>query len=130
MIPLGDASRKTLSFAVVTAGINRAQCFRISAGTDRRRRLHHHLFDSACRRCLGEPPLHRVHTRWLGARGRVTLVPVLLFIGFWFVTQLFSEIGSGSLGSAQSDGVVFGAVTDRLFEICHTPAATAESNAT
>ena len=55
---------------------------------------------------------------------RVTVVPALVFIGIWFLTQLFSE--AGSIASAQSDGVaymahiggiVFGAATARLFEV-------------
>ena len=55
---------------------------------------------------------------------RVTVVPALVFIGIWFLTQIFSE--AGSIGGAQSDGVaymahiggiVFGAATARLFEV-------------
>jgi len=54
---------------------------------------------------------------------RVTLVPALAFIGLWFVMQLFSEVGT--VAGLQSDGVaymahigglVFGAVTARMFE--------------
>jgi len=54
---------------------------------------------------------------------RVTVVPALAFIGLWFVMQLFSEIGTvAGLGSdgvaymAHIGGLVFGAVTARVFE--------------
>jgi membrane associated rhomboid family serine protease len=54
---------------------------------------------------------------------RVTVVPAALLIGFWFLIQLFSQVGS--VASAQSGGVaymahvggfIFGAVTARIFE--------------
>src|SRR6266567_4834651 len=54
---------------------------------------------------------------------RVTLVPAAVFIGTWFVMQLFSEVGT--VAGVQSDGVayiahiggmVFGAATASLFE--------------
>jgi membrane associated rhomboid family serine protease len=54
---------------------------------------------------------------------RITFIPAILLIGFWFVIQLFS--GVGSVASAQTGGVaymahvggfIFGAVTARLFE--------------
>ena len=54
---------------------------------------------------------------------RVTLVPAVVFIGIWFLMQLFSEVGT--VAGVQSDGVaymahiggmVFGAATARLFE--------------
>jgi len=54
---------------------------------------------------------------------RVTLVPAVVFIGIWFVMQLFSEVGT--VAGVQSDGVayiahiggmVFGAATASLFE--------------
>ncbi|MGA8539764.1 MAG: rhomboid family intramembrane serine protease [Terriglobales bacterium] len=53
---------------------------------------------------------------------RVTFIPALLLIGFWFVTQLVS---AGSVAHAQTGGIaylahiggfIFGAVTARLFE--------------
>src|SRR5579859_1268538 len=59
----------------------------------------------------------------IGWFARVTLVPALVFIGVWFLMQLFSE--AGTIASAQSDGVAymahiggiaFGAATARLFE--------------
>jgi membrane associated rhomboid family serine protease len=54
---------------------------------------------------------------------RVTVLPAALLIGFWFLIQLFS--GIGSIASVQSGGVaymahvggfIFGAVAARLFE--------------
>jgi rhomboid family protein len=57
---------------------------------------------------------------------RVTLVPAVVFIGIWFLMQLFSEVGT--VAGVQSDGVaymahiggmVFGAATARLFEGGH-----------
>lgn len=53
---------------------------------------------------------------------RVTFIPALLLIGFWFVAQLVS---AGSVAHAQTGGIaylahiggfIFGAVTARLFE--------------
>jgi len=63
---------------------------------------------------------------------RVTLVPALVFIGVWFVLQLFSEVGT--IAGLESDGVaymahigglVFGAATARLFEGGRTRTLTA-----
>ena len=54
---------------------------------------------------------------------RVTLIPAALLIGFWFLIQLFSQIGS--LADVQSGGVayaahvggfIFGAASARIFE--------------
>jgi membrane associated rhomboid family serine protease len=54
---------------------------------------------------------------------RVTVIPAALFIGLWFVMQLFSQLGA--VADVQSGGVayvahvggfIFGAVTARLFE--------------
>lgn len=55
---------------------------------------------------------------------KVTYIPAILLIGFWFVIQLFS--GVGSVANAQSGGgvaymahvggFIFGAITARLFE--------------
>jgi membrane associated rhomboid family serine protease len=59
----------------------------------------------------------------LGWFVRITLVPAILLVGFWFLTQLFSEVGA--LAQVQSGGVAymahiggfaFGALTARLFE--------------
>ena len=53
----------------------------------------------------------------------VRLIPAIFLVGFWFLTQLFSEVGA--LASTQSGGVaymahvggfVFGLVLGRLFE--------------
>ena len=54
---------------------------------------------------------------------RLTAIPAAVLIGFWFLIQLFSQVGA--VASAQSGGVaymahvggfIFGAVTARLFE--------------
>jgi membrane associated rhomboid family serine protease len=54
---------------------------------------------------------------------RVTLIPAIILVGFWFLTQLFSEVGA--LAQVQSGGVAymahvggftFGALTARAFE--------------
>jgi len=53
---------------------------------------------------------------------RVTFIPAALLIGFWFVIQLFSfgvvtDVKSGGVAYvAHIVGIVFGAVTARLFE--------------
>jgi membrane associated rhomboid family serine protease len=53
---------------------------------------------------------------------RITFIPAVLLIGFWFLTQL---VNAGSVAQAQTGGVaylahiggfIFGAVTARLFE--------------
>jgi membrane associated rhomboid family serine protease len=53
----------------------------------------------------------------------VRLIPAIVLVGFWFLTQLFSEVGA--LAAAQSDGVaymahvggfLFGLLAGRLFE--------------
>jgi len=55
--------------------------------------------------------------------GKITFIPAILLIGFWFVIQLFS---AGQVATAQSGGVaylahiggfLFGAITGRLWEI-------------
>jgi len=54
---------------------------------------------------------------------RITFIPAALLIGFWFLIQLFDQVGS--VATAQSGGVayaahvggfIFGAVTVRFFE--------------
>ncbi|HEX7975202.1 MAG TPA: rhomboid family intramembrane serine protease [Anaerolineales bacterium] len=59
----------------------------------------------------------------LGWFVRITVVPAILLVGLWFLTQLFSEVGA--LANVQSGGVaymahiggfIFGAVFGRLFE--------------
>lgn len=55
---------------------------------------------------------------------RVTFIPAILLIGFWFVIQLFSGVGSvanaqtggGVAYMAHVGGFIFGAITARLFE--------------
>jgi len=54
---------------------------------------------------------------------RITFIPAALLIGFWFLIQLFSQVGS--VAGVQSDsvaymahvgGFLFGAITGRIFE--------------
>ena len=59
----------------------------------------------------------------LGWFTRVTFVPAALMVGFWIVTQFFSEIGSlmttdtgGVAYMAHIGGFAFGAIMARLFE--------------
>ena len=54
---------------------------------------------------------------------RVTVIPAAVLIGFWFLIQLFSQVGSvastksgGVAYMAHVGGFVFGAATARLFE--------------
>ena len=53
----------------------------------------------------------------------ITQIPAALLIGFWFVIQLFSQIGSvadvqsgGVAYMAHVGGFIFGAIFARLFE--------------
>jgi membrane associated rhomboid family serine protease len=59
----------------------------------------------------------------LGWFVRVTFIPAVILVGFWFLTQLFSEVGA--LAQVQSGGVaymahiggfIFGALMARIFE--------------
>jgi len=59
----------------------------------------------------------------LGWFTRVTFIPAALLIAFWFLTQLFNQVGS--VAGAQTDsvaymahvgGFIFGAVAGRMFE--------------
>jgi membrane associated rhomboid family serine protease len=69
-------------------------------------------------------PRDRIRTLLLfGFFYRVTVIPAAVLIGLWFVTQLFSQLGS--LADVQSGGVaylahvggfIFGAATARIFE--------------
>lgn len=69
-------------------------------------------------------PRDRIRTvLFLGWFGRVAFIPAALLVGFWFLTQLFSEVGA--LAQVQSGGVaymahiggfIFGALTARFFE--------------
>jgi membrane associated rhomboid family serine protease len=54
---------------------------------------------------------------------RITFIPAVVLIGFWFLIQLFSEIGAlaqvqtgGVAYMAHVGGFIFGAVSARLFE--------------
>ena len=58
-----------------------------------------------------------------GFFARITLVPAILLVGMWFLTQLISEVGAlaqvqtgGVAYMAHLGGFVFGALTARLFE--------------
>ncbi len=60
----------------------------------------------------------------LGWFTRVTYVPALILVGLWFVTQLFSGVGSimqldsgGVAYMAHVGGFIFGAITAELFEM-------------
>lgn len=69
-------------------------------------------------------PRDRIRTiLFLGWFARVTFIPAIILVGFWFLTQLFSEVGA--LAQVQSGGVaymahiggfIFGALTARVFE--------------
>ena len=54
---------------------------------------------------------------------RVTLIPAIILVGIWFLTQLFSEVGAlvetqtgGVAYMAHIGGFVFGMIAARLFE--------------
>jgi len=62
---------------------------------------------------------------FIGWFGRITFIPAALLIGLWFVIQLFSagavagaaEANTGGVAYlAHIGGMIFGAVTARLFE--------------
>ncbi len=69
-------------------------------------------------------PHDRIRTVvFLGWFVTITLIPAIVLVGFWFVIQLFSEIGSlihrqegGIAYMAHIGGLVFGALFARLFE--------------
>jgi membrane associated rhomboid family serine protease len=68
-------------------------------------------------------PRDRIRTLlFIGWFVDITFIPAALLIGFWFVTQLFSlgvvaDVQSGGVAYlAHIGGVVFGALTARLFE--------------
>jgi membrane associated rhomboid family serine protease len=68
-------------------------------------------------------PRDRIRTIvFLGFFARVTFIPAVLLIGFWFLTQLVSlgavtEVGSGGVAyMAHVGGGLFGAIAARLFE--------------
>lgn len=64
-----------------------------------------------------------------GIFARITLIPAVFLLGFWFLLQVFSQIGSIAIADVQNGGVaymahiggfIYGAITWRLFE---SPAA-------
>ena len=69
-------------------------------------------------------PRDRIRTiLFFGWFARVTFIPAIILVGFWFLTQLFSEVGA--LAQVQSGGVAymahicgfaFGALAARVFE--------------
>jgi membrane associated rhomboid family serine protease len=69
-------------------------------------------------------PRDRIRTvLFFGFFYRVTVIPAALLIGLWFVTQLFSQLGStadvqsgGVAYLAHVGGFIFGAATARIFE--------------
>jgi membrane associated rhomboid family serine protease len=59
----------------------------------------------------------------LGWFSRITFIPAALLIGFWFLIQLFNQVGAvadvqggGVAYAAHVGGFLFGAVTARMFE--------------
>src|SRR5271157_1223153 len=59
----------------------------------------------------------------LGWWTRVTFIPAALLIGFWFLIQIFDQVGAvasvqggGVAYAAHVGGFIFGAVTGRIFE--------------
>src|SRR5271157_555607 len=63
----------------------------------------------------------------LGWFSRITFIPAALLIGFWFVIQLFDQVGAvadvqggGVAYAAHVGGFVFGVITARIFEIGRT----------
>jgi len=69
-------------------------------------------------------PRDRIRTVvFLGWFVTITLIPAIVLVGFWFIIQLFSEVGAllrrqggGIAYMAHVGGLVFGALTARLFE--------------
>ncbi len=69
-------------------------------------------------------PRDRIRTVvFLGWFVTITFIPAVILVGFWFVIQLFSEVGaviqrqgSGVAYMAHIGGLAFGAVFARLFE--------------
>jgi membrane associated rhomboid family serine protease len=54
---------------------------------------------------------------------RITFIPAALLIGFWFLIQIFDQVGAvasvqggGVAYAAHVGGFIFGAVSGRLFE--------------
>jgi membrane associated rhomboid family serine protease len=70
-------------------------------------------------------PRDRIRTLLLlGWFIRVTFIPAIFLVGFWFLIQLFSQVGSvlqmeagGVAYMAHIGGFIFGMITARIFEI-------------
>ena len=68
---------------------------------------------------------------FIGWFARITFIPAALLIGFWFLIQIFSQVGSvtnvqsggGVAYAAHVGGFIFGAVTARVFESTRSIAA-------
>ena len=69
-------------------------------------------------------PRDRIRTiLFIGWFGRVTFIPAAILVGFWFLAQLFSEVGAlvqvqsgGVAYMAHIGGFAFGALMTRVFE--------------
>ncbi len=69
-------------------------------------------------------PRDQTRTLFLfGWFSRITIIPAALLIGFWFLSQLFNQVGAvagvqagGVAYMAHVGGFIFGAVTGRFFE--------------
>jgi membrane associated rhomboid family serine protease len=69
-------------------------------------------------------PRDRIRTiLFFGWFARITFIPAIILVGFWFLTQLFNEVGA--LADVQSGGVaymahiggfIFGLLFNRIFE--------------
>ncbi|HTX78622.1 MAG TPA: rhomboid family intramembrane serine protease [Longilinea sp.] len=72
-------------------------------------------------------PRDRIRTvLFLGWFVRVTFIPAIFLVGFWFLIQLFSEVGAlmqvqsgGVAYMAHVGGFLFGVLLARLFEMRH-----------
>jgi membrane associated rhomboid family serine protease len=70
-------------------------------------------------------PRDQIRTLFLfGWWTRITFIPAALLIGFWFLIQIFDQVGAvadvqgggGVAYAAHVGGFIFGAVTGRIFE--------------
>jgi membrane associated rhomboid family serine protease len=69
-------------------------------------------------------PRDRIRTLlFFGIFVRITVIPAVLLIGFWFLIQIFSQVGAvadvqagGVAYAAHIGGFIFGALSARLFE--------------
>jgi membrane associated rhomboid family serine protease len=77
-------------------------------------------------------PRDRIKTLiFFGIFIRITIIPAALLIGFWFLMQLLSQVGSvadvqagGVAYVAHVGGFIFGAITARMFETAKEPSWT------